>query len=87
MGRGHVYTPLTLGWYYFGDYADILATVLREIEEEDSLWHQKASAQPTQQEQKQEEVPAPKEPVIPAEGAANQEPPTDSRSRRKLNFF
>lgn len=66
------------------------ATVLREIEQEDSLWHNKSAAQPdeAQQEQKhQAEVSAPKEPVIPAEGGTNKEPPKDGQSRRKLNFF
>lgn len=60
--------------------------VLREIEDEDSLWHQKASVKQAEQEQRQE-VAAAKEPVIPAEGEANTEPPKDSSSRRKLNFF
>ncbi|OJJ80690.1 DUF5321 domain-containing protein [Aspergillus glaucus CBS 516.65] len=63
--------------------------VLREIEDEDSLWHQRVSAkQAGQAEQEQRGgVDAPKEPVIPAEGEGNTEPPKDGSSRRKLNFF
>ena len=66
------------------------ATVLREIEQEDSLWHNKSATQSdkAQQEQRhQAEVSASKEPVIPAEGGTNKEPPKDGQSRRKLNFF
>lgn len=60
--------------------------VLREIEDEDSLWHQRASAKQTEQEQRGEEDVL-KESVIPAEGEGNTEPPRDGSSRRKLNFF
>lgn len=65
--------------------------VLREIETEDSLWHQKTrrdAEQAAQAEQKRlEEASGPKEPVIPAESDSNEGPPRDSQSRRKLNFF
>lgn len=63
--------------------------VLREIEDEDSLWHQRVSAKragQAEQEQRREVDPL-KEPVIPAEGEGNMEPPKDGSSRRKLNFF
>lgn len=63
--------------------------VLREIEEEDSLWHRKSkdaeTAQGSEPQSKQEEVE--KDPVIPAEGKANEEPPKDGQSKRKLNFY
>ena len=71
-------------------YTDYYVTVLREIEQEDSLWHNKSATQSdkAQQEQRhQAEVSASKEPVIPAEGGTNKEPPKDGQSRRKLNFF
>ncbi|KAE8358546.1 hypothetical protein BDV27DRAFT_137541 [Aspergillus caelatus] len=65
--------------------------ILREIEEEDSLWHQKSKDQePDQQVQSQErqvENSRKKDPVMPAEGTGNEEPPANSPSRRKINFF
>ncbi|OGM50569.1 hypothetical protein ABOM_000754 [Aspergillus bombycis] len=65
--------------------------ILREIEEEDSLWHQKSKDQePDQQSQSKErqvESSQKKDPVMPAEGAGNEEPPANSPSRRKINFF
>lgn len=63
--------------------------VLREIEDEDSLWHQRVSAKQAEQAEQEQrgDVDAPKEPVIPAEGEGNTEPPKDGSSRRKLNFF
>lgn len=69
-------------------------TVLREIEAEDSLWHRKnktSDKEPeTEKQQAQKKMQAesePKEPVIPAEGKGNAEPPEGSVSKRKLNFF
>ncbi|KAK1143882.1 hypothetical protein N8T08_005997 [Aspergillus melleus] len=67
--------------------------VLREIEAEDSLWHRKNKDSDTEQEtpsQQETRVQAEsehKEPVMPAEGSGIEEPPADSASRRKLNFF
>ena len=64
--------------------------VLHEIEEEDSLWHQKSKDQePDQQSQSKEQQVenSQKDPVMPAEGAGNEEPPANSPSRRKINFF
>ncbi|RAK98962.1 DUF5321 domain-containing protein [Aspergillus ibericus CBS 121593] len=64
--------------------------VLREIEAEDSLWHRKAAASESQQEQqqvKEPEQPTPKDPVVPAEGPADKSLPADSKSKKKLNFF
>ncbi|KAE8391536.1 hypothetical protein BDV23DRAFT_68927 [Aspergillus alliaceus] len=66
--------------------------ILREIEEEDSLWHQKSKKEESAQEAQSEDPQASdsarsKDPAMPAEGAANEEPPADGRSRRKVNFF
>ncbi|KAE8147729.1 hypothetical protein BDV25DRAFT_28526 [Aspergillus avenaceus] len=66
--------------------------ILREIEEEDSLWHRKskkeeAERQAQAEEQRTVESTREKDPVIPAEGDANQEPADGSRSKRNLNFF
>ncbi|KAF9894927.1 hypothetical protein FE257_004549 [Aspergillus nanangensis] len=65
--------------------------VLREIEDEDSLWHRKpkdeAKQAESQSEQEQTEQSRMKDTAVPAEGSANEEPPTDGASRRKLNFF
>ncbi|PWY96340.1 hypothetical protein BO94DRAFT_529727 [Aspergillus sclerotioniger CBS 115572] len=62
--------------------------VLREIEAEDSLWHRKAAASESQQQQvKEPEQPIAKDPVVPAEGPADKSLPTDAKSKKKLNFF
>ncbi|KAI9045417.1 DUF5321 domain-containing protein [Aspergillus affinis] len=67
--------------------------VLREIEAEDSLWHRKNKGSdkeqetPSQQETRVQAESEHKEPVVPAEGSGTEEPPADSASRRKLNFF
>ncbi|KAE8356220.1 hypothetical protein BDV28DRAFT_127605 [Aspergillus coremiiformis] len=65
--------------------------VLREIEEEDSLWHKRSkdeeSNQPAQSQHQQNESASKNDPAIPAEEIANKEPPADNRSTRKVNFF
>ncbi|KAH8423606.1 DUF5321 domain-containing protein [Aspergillus melleus] len=67
--------------------------VLREIEAEDSLWHRKNKDSdkepetPSQQESRVQAESEHKEPVVPAEGSGLEEPPANSASRRKLNFF
>ncbi|KAB8072443.1 hypothetical protein BDV29DRAFT_151243 [Aspergillus leporis] len=63
--------------------------ILLEIEEEDSLWHRKSkNEEPNQQSQPQQsENSSNKDPVMPAEGSADEEPPVDGNSRRKVNFF
>ncbi|PYI06087.1 hypothetical protein BO78DRAFT_397501 [Aspergillus sclerotiicarbonarius CBS 121057] len=62
--------------------------VLREIEAEDSLWHRKAAASESQEQQVEEpEQPTAKDPVVPAEGPADKGIPADSNSKKKLNFF
>lgn len=55
--------------------------ILREIEEEDSLWHQKSKNEELADSARS------KDPAMPAEEAANEKPPADGRSRRKANFF
>ncbi|KAF7587170.1 hypothetical protein BBP40_007656 [Aspergillus hancockii] len=61
--------------------------ILLEIEEEDSLWHRKSRKdEPNQQAQQSQESES-KDPVMPAEGSANEEPPANGASRRKVNFF
>ncbi|EAW12857.1 DUF5321 domain-containing protein [Aspergillus clavatus NRRL 1] len=68
--------------------------ILREIEEEDSLWHRKnsktepAQEKPAEQLKTQEvEKSRVKDTVVPAEGPSQEEPPKDGATRRKLNFF
>ncbi|GES64121.1 hypothetical protein ATEIFO6365_0008019100 [Aspergillus terreus] len=63
--------------------------VLREIEEEDSLWHKKSKESET----KEDPAPQPepeelkKDTVVPAVGSGTEEPPKDGKTKRKLNFF
>ncbi|RAL12785.1 DUF5321 domain-containing protein [Aspergillus homomorphus CBS 101889] len=67
--------------------------VLREIEEEDSLWHRRSSTRDSAPQQPQEEVKeetaktVAKDPVIPAETPTNAEPPADGKTKRRVNFF
>ncbi|KAH1491277.1 hypothetical protein LV164_003516 [Aspergillus fumigatus] len=68
--------------------------VLREIEEEDSLWHRKNPSSesnhpvtPDPEQKQQVEKSRFKDPVVPAEGVSTQEPPKDGAARRRLNFF
>ncbi|RAH71818.1 DUF5321 domain-containing protein [Aspergillus aculeatinus CBS 121060] len=65
--------------------------VLREIEDEDSLWHRKSttpdSAQTPQKAKEETVKPAAKDPVIPAETPTNAEPAANSETKKKLNFF
>ncbi|KAE8382691.1 hypothetical protein BDV26DRAFT_223274 [Aspergillus bertholletiae] len=63
--------------------------ILQEIEEEDSLWHQKQKTQESepQAESGERQVENSKKgPAMSAEGAGNEEPPSGP-SRRKVNFF
>ncbi|PYH93343.1 hypothetical protein BO71DRAFT_410278 [Aspergillus ellipticus CBS 707.79] len=63
--------------------------VLREIEAEDSLWHRKNAREESEQQSQQNEGPdqSTKDSVVPAEGLADEAPPANSNSRKKLNFF
>lgn len=64
--------------------------VLRELENEDSLWHEKAadskSARQPRQEKKPEEQ-REKDPVVPAEGKTSDKTVPASAAVRKSNFF
>ncbi|KAL4918000.1 hypothetical protein BDW62DRAFT_74443 [Aspergillus aurantiobrunneus] len=68
--------------------------VLREIEQEDSLWHQKqkkadqeAEADSPVQAEKQEEKELKKDPAVPAVDKADQSTAKDNQTKRKVSFF
>lgn len=72
----------------------LLGIVLREIEREDSLWHQKQKkaeedaaekAQADRRAQLQEQ--ADKDPAVPAVDAADESTAKDNQAKRKVSFF
>ncbi|KAL4805932.1 hypothetical protein BDV18DRAFT_140171 [Aspergillus unguis] len=67
--------------------------VLREIEREDSLWHQKQKAasdtlaQQQEQAQAQTQTQTAKDPAVPAVDTTDESTAKDSQTKRKVNFF
>lgn len=71
---------------------DIILLVLREIEQEDTLWHEKQkSGQKAAQEASDEKPPTQKsegkESVVPSTASVDEETMRNTQSTRKLNFF
>ena len=65
--------------------------MLRELEEEDSLWYKNASdpksAQQAKPEKPQHPADTPKDPVIPAETNVDEKTAKKSGATKKLNFY